>query len=74
MNEAFLCEMILKNHERTKRAPFINLEINISFFLAMYPILFRVFETTNGQATQDHLGHSDDLLRKTFLVEVGRHF
>ena len=49
MNEALLCEMILKDHE--KHTLFI--EIEILFLKAMYSKWLRVFEITNNRGMQD---------------------
>ena len=53
MNEAFLCKMILKTHERIKRAHFIYRNKDYDFLWALCSKLLRVFEITNKRGTQD---------------------
>ena len=70
MNEAFLCEMILKDHERFKRAQFIHRDKDYNTFSVRH-----VFKLIKGVRYYQYTRHarpistsvSDDLFRKPFL-------
>ena len=77
MNEAFLCEMILKNHEKNKRAQLTEIKIVIFFFFFVSPVLKVIKGVWNyhKQGTQDPSQLQFQMLcLKPFLIEVENHW
>ena len=70
MNEAFVCEVILKNHERIKRAQFINRDNDYDTVFFCEPFIQSYSGSLKlpiNKARKTNLRHSDDLFRKLFL-------